>query len=78
MGRGFVVPLYNRWPIVKEEYHRAKNSLGECGLVQCEDNIVVVNICRHGRNVCAPKPRVAARNRRGRASSHERAPADML
>lgn len=45
MGRGFVVPLYNRWPIVKEEYHRAKNSLGECGLIQCEDNIVVVNMC---------------------------------
>lgn len=45
MGSGFVVPLYTKWPIVKQQYHQINPSLGDIDFIKVEDNITVVNMC---------------------------------
>lgn len=46
MGSGFVVPLYTKWPIVKQLYHQWDMSLGKTQIVLVKDEeIFVANMC---------------------------------
>jgi hypothetical protein len=50
MGSGFVVPLYTKWPIVKQLYHKWDMSLGKTQIIIVEENlegndIFVANMC---------------------------------
>jgi hypothetical protein len=49
MGSGFVIPLYTKWPIVKQLYHKWDMSLGKTQIIIVkedeESEVFVANMC---------------------------------
>lgn len=70
MGSGFVVPLYTKWPIVKQLYHQWDMSLGKTQIIIVGDSLVggkdifVANMCAQS-GICSkstgPRSKVSSK-----------------